>query len=126
MDRYASTDRPYRRRFFRNDADTAPGPGTEGAWTLARVIDLAVTIVVAILVAGIALVLLGANPANDLVQAVTDASRWLAGPFRNIFNLDNRKTEIAVNWGIAAVVYAFVGHLIANTLRRMTSPAPAA
>ena len=38
--------------------------------------------VVAIIVDGIALVLLEANPANDLVNAMLDAARWLVDPSR--------------------------------------------
>jgi hypothetical protein len=35
-----------------------------------------------------------------------------------MFDLDDRKLEVAVNWGIAALVYVFVARLIARLLQR--------
>ncbi|MGZ6565544.1 MAG: hypothetical protein ACXVH1_39500 [Solirubrobacteraceae bacterium] len=84
--------------------------------TLARVVRLIVGIVVVIIVAGIVLVLLKANPTNTIVSDVHDAARWLAGPFDGIFNFHNARVALAVNWGLAAVVYLIVGGLIARLL----------
>jgi hypothetical protein len=84
--------------------------------TLARVVRLIVGIVVVIIVAGIVLVLLKANPTNTIVADVYDAARWLAGPFDGIFSLHSARVALAVNWGLAAVVYAVVGGLIARLL----------
>jgi hypothetical protein len=74
--------------------------------------------VAAVIVAGILLFVLGANQSNDIVSAVMDAGRWLVGPFKDLFSMDNAKWELAVNWGIAAAVYAFVGSLIARLIAR--------
>ena len=84
--------------------------------TLARVVRLIVGIVVVIIVAGIVLVLLRANPTNAVVSDVHDAARWLAGPFDGIFSFHNARVALAVNWGLAAVVYLIVGGLIARLL----------
>ena len=84
--------------------------------TLARVVHLIVGIVVLIIVAGIVLVLLKANPTNGIVSDVHDAARWLAGPFDGIFSFHSARVALAVNWGLAAVVYAVVGGLIARLL----------
>ena len=89
-----------------------------GAWTLARLISLAAGLVAAVIVVGIALVVLGANHSNELVKHVLDAARFLVGPFKNVFSLHSHKAKIGVNWGLAAVVYLFVGNLIARLLRR--------
>ena len=67
---------------------------------------------------GIVLVVLGANTSNAIVEAVRDAARFLAGPFDGLFTLDSNKAEKAVNWGIAAVVWYAVAHLIARLLLR--------
>ena len=75
-------------------------------------------LVAAVLVIAILLVVFEANRDNAIVEAVHDAGRFLAGPFKDMFSLDNRKTEFAVNYGIAAVVYLFVTGLIARLLRR--------
>jgi hypothetical protein len=86
--------------------------------SLARAIVLAATAVALVLVLGIVLVVLEANPSNDLVQLVRDAAGWLAGPFDGLFNLQRHKVEVAVNWGIAAVVWYAVARLIARLLLR--------
>jgi hypothetical protein len=80
-----------------------------GAGFLARVVHLVVSIVVLIIVAGILLVVLKANPTNSIVSDVHDWARWLAGPFDGMFSFHSAKVAIAVNWGNAAVVYLFVG-----------------
>jgi hypothetical protein len=84
--------------------------------TLARVVRLIVGIIVLIIVAGIVLVLLKANPTNTIVSDVHDAARWLAGPFDGIFSFRNARVALAVNWGLAAVVYLIVGGLIVRLL----------
>ena len=86
--------------------------------SLARAINLAATAVALVLVLGIALVVLEANPSNDLVQLVRDAANFLAGPFDGLFNLERFKVEVAVNWGIAALVWYAVARLIARLLLR--------
>jgi hypothetical protein len=89
-----------------------------GAGLLARVVHVVVSIIVLIIVAGILLVLLKANPANSIVSQVHDWARSLAGPFDGIFSFHSARVAIAVNWGIAAVVYLLVGGLIGRLLGR--------
>ncbi|HEY6696072.1 MAG TPA: hypothetical protein VI006_24690 [Solirubrobacteraceae bacterium] len=86
--------------------------------SIARFVVLAATAVALVLILGIVLVVLKANPSNDIVQAVRDAASFLAGPFDGMFQLDDNKLEKAVNWGIAAVVWYVVGRLIARLLLR--------
>jgi hypothetical protein len=85
---------------------------------LANLVRAITAIVVGIIVIAIALVLLGANQSNDLVDWFRDAGSWLAGPFRHIFDVGGDKADIAVNWGIAAVVYGVVGGFVASLLAR--------
>ena len=73
---------------------------------------------VALILIGIVLVLLEANTSNQLVNSLLDAARWLTTPFHNVFKLHGYKANIGVNWGLAAVVYAFAGGVIARLLRR--------
>jgi hypothetical protein len=89
-----------------------------GAGLLARVVRLVVSVVVLIVVAGILLVVLKANPTNAIVSDVHGWARSLAGPFDGIFSFHNPRVAIAVNWGIAAVVYLFVGGLIVRLIGR--------
>jgi len=109
--------RPVRvpRQQGRRDGTGARGFAS-GAGFLARVVHFVVSIVVLIIVAGILLVVLKANPANSIVSEVHSWARWLAGPFDGMFSFHSANDAIAVNWGIAAVVYLFAGLLIARLI----------
>ncbi len=97
------------------------GAGLIGARSaLARLIMIAVALVAALIVIGIALVLLKANPANGIVDALRSSAKWLAQPFDAIFNLKRRRPEIALNWGIAALVYFAAGALLARLIAPRT------
>lgn len=88
-----------------------------------RVVKIIVGIVVALIVLGIVFALLEANPRNGLVSAVNDIARGLVGPFEDIFQRRKAKEELAINWGIAAVVYLLIGALITALLGRVASAA---
>lgn len=103
----------------RSEQTVGTGAGTAlalAAGTLARLVRLAAGIVAAIIVAGILLVVLSANPTNDVVSAIHDAARALVGPFDGMFTLDSADATLALNWGIAALVYLIVGGLIARVI----------
>ena len=89
-----------------------------GMWGLARIVSLVTAALVGLLVVGILLVVLEANKSNDVVGWVLDAAKFLAGPLDDVFKLHSHKAAVAVNWGLAAVIYAFIGGLIARLLRR--------
>jgi hypothetical protein len=86
---------------------------------IARVVRLVAGVVALVIVAGIVLVLLNANMGNVIVRDIHDAASFLVGPFKNLFSIKSHKANIAVNWGIAAVVYLVIGSLIARLLVRM-------
>jgi hypothetical protein len=90
--------------------------GAQAGGLLARVVRIVVGIVAAIIVAGILLFVLKANPTNGVVSAIHDTARTLVGPFDGMFSFDSANVAIAVNWGIAAFVYLVVGGLIARLL----------
>jgi hypothetical protein len=85
-------------------------------YTLARLVRLAATVVVAFILAGIAIHLLDANTSNDIVSAVNDVAEWLTQPFHNFFDLNDDEARIAVNWGLAALVYAVAAAIIVRLL----------
>jgi hypothetical protein len=85
---------------------------------IARIVSLITLVVVGLIAIGIALILLDANRDNAIVDWLVGAAEFLAQPFENMFQPDGRKTEIAVNWGLAAVVYAIVGGVIVRLFRR--------
>jgi hypothetical protein len=55
-----------------------------------------------------------------VVADIHDAGQWLVTPFRNVFSVSGSKLHLAVNWGLAAVVYLLVGSLLA----RLAATAP--
>ena len=89
---------------------------------LSRLVRLATMIVVAVIVVAIALRLLSANPGNSIVRDIHDAGRTLVGPFANLFSIHNPKADLAVNWGVAALVYLIVGSFIARAIARISVP----
>jgi hypothetical protein len=89
-----------------------------GVWGVARIVSLITSVIVGLIVIGIVLVLLEANRDNAIVDWLVGAAHWLAGPFDNMFKPDGQKARVAVNWGLAAVLYAIVGGHIARLLRR--------
>lgn len=84
----------------------------------ALVIHTLADVAAGILVLWIVLSLLGANQGNVFVQFVRDTSYWLAGWSQNIFTMENEHVRLALNYGLPAVVYLFVGHGIAGKIRR--------
>ena len=91
---------------------------------LARIVRLITAVVVGFIVVGIVLHLLEADSGNALVSFVYDVAEWLVTPFKGIFSLDDAKAQIAVNWGLAAVVYAIVGGVLSSLLARTGGLAP--
>jgi len=87
-------------------------------WGVARVVRLITSVIVGLIVVGIVLVLLEANRDNAIVDWLVGAGDFLSQPFHGIFTPDGRKAQVAVNWGLAAALYAIVGGLIARMLRR--------
>ena len=96
------------------DGSPSRSRGARGRTLVARVIAIIVGILVALIVLGILLVVLEANPDNAIVSVITDVAETLVGPFQELFTLKDKKTEVAVNWGIAAFVYLIVGQIVAR------------
>jgi hypothetical protein len=90
------------------------------ALVLARLVRLVVGLIVLVIVVGGLLFLLSANPSNAIVRDIHDAASTLVGPFKNLFSFSGHpKATLAVNWGLAAVVYLVVGGFISRMLARM-------
>ncbi|WP_338696046.1 hypothetical protein V2W30_12115 [Streptomyces sp. Q6] len=83
-----------------------------------RVVMVVADVLAVILGLWILMYLLDANRGNDLVQFVHNAAGWLAGWSHDLFTFDEAWARVVAGYGLAAVVYLFVGHAIANRLRR--------
>jgi len=89
-----------------------------GSNSAGTVIAIVADIMAVILGLWILMYLLDANRANELVQFVHDAAAWLAGWSRDLFTFDEAWARVVAGYGLAAVVYLFVGHAIANRMHR--------
>lgn len=85
---------------------------------LARLIRAATSVVVALIVIAIILKVVSANPHNVIVSDIHDAGHWLTGPFHNIFTVTGANLNLALNWGLAALVYALAGGALATLVAR--------
>lgn len=85
---------------------------------IARIVSLITSVVVGLIVVGIILVLLEANRDNAIVDWLVGAGDYLTKPFHGMFEPDGRKAMVAVNWGVAAVVYGLIGGVIVRLTRR--------
>jgi hypothetical protein len=93
-------------------------PSRNAAHQAGTAIAFVANLMTGILVLWILMYLLDANRANDLVQFVHDAARWLAGWSHDLFTFDAAWARIVAGYGLAAAAYLFVGHAVAGRLRR--------
>ncbi|MBT2366342.1 hypothetical protein J7E88_13755 [Streptomyces sp. ISL-10] len=84
----------------------------------ARIVVVVADVVAIVIGLWILMYLLEANRANDLVEFVRGAARWLAGWSHDLFTFDKEWARVVTGYGLAAVVYLFIGHAVAGALRR--------
>ncbi|TMK95688.1 MAG: hypothetical protein E6G34_14200 [Actinobacteria bacterium] len=84
--------------------------------TLARVVRAVIGVISAIIVLAIVLIVLDANSANTIVSHIREWADTLTAPFHGIFHLASHKATLAVNYGLAAIVYVFAGELLVRLL----------
>jgi hypothetical protein len=90
----------------------------KGTNQAATVVTIVADVMAVIIGLWILMYLLDANRANGLVGFVQDAARWLAGWSYDLFTFDEAWARVVAGYGLAAVVYLFVGHAVAGRLRR--------
>ncbi|MFI8346236.1 hypothetical protein [Streptomyces sp. NPDC085596] len=83
-----------------------------------RVIAVVADVMAIILGLWILMYLLDANRGNSLVEFVHDTASWLAGWSHDLFTFDEAWARVVAGYGLAAVVYLFIGHAIAGRLHR--------
>ena len=83
---------------------------------IARTIRLVVGVAVLLIALGIAFTALKASPSNTIVSHVHDWASWLTTPFHNMFHIRGARGTLALNWGIAIIVYLALTWLITGVL----------
>ena len=84
----------------------------------ARIINIVVLTIVGIILVGIVLYVLGANDQNVVVAFLLGLARFFVAPFNSLFELNDNNAQVALNWGIAMLVYLIVGIFITRMLER--------
>ena len=85
---------------------------TAAGWGIASLIWLIAIVIAVILLLHVLFVFVEASPSNDVVSFINDAARTLAWVFRDLFNVDNEKLQVLLNYGAAALVYLGLARLI--------------
>ncbi|RAG81014.1 hypothetical protein DN069_35005 [Streptacidiphilus pinicola] len=85
----------------------------------ARAVAVVADIVAGILALWIVLYLLDANPANDFARWVHDAADWLSTWAHDLFTPSEGWLRTLLNYGIPALAYLVLGHLLAGRLRSL-------
>ncbi|TDC06686.1 hypothetical protein E1284_33465 [Actinomadura bangladeshensis] len=106
-------------RVRRSLRDRTAGARRRTAGAIATAISVATTLVVLVLAVHIVFVAFEANTANDLVRWFGDRATDLCWQFKDVFQPADRKTEVAVNYGLAALVYLVIGRVLVGLVRRL-------
>ncbi|MFA1543423.1 hypothetical protein [Actinomadura monticuli] len=106
-------------RARRSLTDRAAGARRRAVGAVATAISVVTTVVVVILAVHIVFVAFDANTANDLVRWFGDRATDLCWQFKDVFQPESPKTEVAVNYGLAALVYLVAGRILVGLVRRL-------
>ncbi|TDC48020.1 hypothetical protein E1281_25380 [Actinomadura sp. KC345] len=77
------------------------------------------TVIVLILAVHIVFVAFEANTGNDLVRWFGERATDLSWQFKDVFQPDDLKVAVAVNYGLAALVYLVAGRILVGLIRRL-------
>jgi hypothetical protein len=86
---------------------------------LSRVVSAIFGVIAFILILHIVFVWVGVNPSNGIVRAVADLAGTLAWGFKNLFSNANVKLQTFLNYGLAALVYLFIGAVLHRLFRNL-------
>lgn len=106
-------------RVRRSLRDRTAGARRRTAGAIATAVSVVTTLVVLILAVHIVFVAFEANTANDLVRWFGDRATDLCWQFKDVFQPADHKTEVAVNYGLAALVYLVIGRALVGLVRRL-------
>ena len=85
-------------------------------FTFVRFVRVAAGVVVAIIGLAILFVVFDANTSNGIVSTVSEWARTLTSPFHHIFSASSHKGTVALNYGLAIVVYILLAGLLESLL----------
>lgn len=106
-DEYRRGDYPYHDR-----------PRDDGVHTLVAVIRVLTGAIVTIFALHVFFVVFGANQHNAFVSLDYILAKTLVLGFGDVFTPGSAVLGVVLNYGLAALVYAVIGHLVVKALRR--------
>ncbi|MFC9976194.1 hypothetical protein ACFVH6_35400 [Spirillospora sp. NPDC127200] len=115
----AGTRRPPPARRLPGGGGGAAAARKRAVSLLAGLVSIVTTIVVLVLAVHIVFVVFEANASNDLVSRVGDWAGDLAWQFKDVFQPEDPKLAVAVNYGLAALVYLVIGRILVALIRRL-------
>ncbi|MFS2293498.1 MAG: hypothetical protein FWJ90_12460 [Actinomadura sp.] len=89
------------------------------AGVAATIVSVLTTVVVLILAVHIVFVAFEANTANGLVSWFGERATDLSWQFKDVFQPGDPRVEVAVNYGLAALVYLVIGRILVGLVRRL-------
>lgn len=84
----------------------------------ATAVSVCTAVVVIILAVHVVFVVFEANTSNDLVRWFGERATDLSWQFKDVFQPDDPKIAVAVNYGLAALVYLIAGRIAVGLIRR--------
>lgn len=92
---------------------------TRGGLVLANVLRAIGLFIVTVLVVHIILVLLDANPANAFASFISYLANVFDLGLSDLFLPPNEKLRVALNYGVAAVIWLVITTLVTRLARRL-------
>ncbi|MDQ2708322.1 MAG: hypothetical protein M3Z25_12075 [Actinomycetota bacterium] len=90
-----------------------------GSYAVVSVIRVIGLIIVAFLVVHILLNTFDANPANQFAMFVRSGAYFFSLGLRDLFQPANPKVGVAVNFGIAALIWLVITNIVTGLVRRV-------
>lgn len=90
----------------------------DGADVIANIVQAVLAVVVFVLVLHIVFVLGAANHHNAFVHGVHQVAKTLVLGLDDVFGAPGAKARVALNFGLAAVLYLVAGGFVIRLLRR--------
>lgn len=90
----------------------------DGASTVASIVWVVVGLVVTIFALHVLFVVLDANQGNGFVSTVYTLAKTFVLGMGDVFTPEDAVLGVVMNYGLAALVYLVIGHLVIKALRR--------
>lgn len=113
-ERYREPDRE-RREPSADRGTRFHGPSADG---IGRTVQVISALIALVFVLHIVFVMTAANQGNDFVAFVYSVAKFFVFGLGDVFTPNDAMIGVALNYGLAAIIYLVVGRIIARALKR--------